>query len=130
MLVRLLCLDVQGFQRLICIISVIAGEGFHQSVNATPNDGMADFVVRANQFQRFALGERVLAVWRVVVVFVFVWTLAADHIVGHAFVEIRYGHIKNATQFVEAAGGDAVGAALIFLNLLERIWSLMSFLSF
>ena len=45
--------------------------------------------------------------------------LPADHIVGHAFVEVRDLDIEDAAEFVETACGNPVGATLIFLNLLE-----------
>ena len=47
------------------------------------------------------------------------WALAPDHIFGHAFVEVGDLNVEDAAEFVETAGGDPVGAALVFLNLLE-----------
>ena len=75
-----------------------------------------DFVIGADQFEGFSLGKRVRTL------------LFVLYEVGHGFArdfrwhflkEEGHRHIQDVRQRIEAACADAIGPALVFLNLLE-----------
>src|SRR6202789_2531330 len=95
-----------------CEIGV--GDGPREVEELLPHGRVVDALIEAQQLHRIAADHRrVIARSR---------RLAQSGMiaaVGKILEEEPDGHIEDAAQFVEPAGADAVGAALVFLHLLK-----------
>src|SRR5262249_39950092 len=79
-----------------------------------------------HQLQRLALDQGILLLLERRAGFAEALAAAARHrparqrIRRHLVEEVRHRYIQHLGELIEAARPDAVGAALVFLNLLER----------
>src|SRR5215471_618672 len=99
--------------------------GLHHLEDALAHAAFADLVVGANQLERLTLDQRILLLLEGCAGLAEALAPAARHrtsrqsVRRHLVEEVRHRHIENLGELVEPARTDAVGAALVLLNLLE-----------
>src|SRR5216683_527781 len=100
--------------------------GLDHLEDALAHAGLADLVVGAHQFQGLALDQRILFLLerRAGLAEALAPTTrhrpAGQRVGRHLVEEIRHRNVQYLGEFEQPARADAVGAALIFLNLLKR----------
>src|SRR5260370_13576652 len=94
--------------------------------DALAHPRLADLVVGPHQLQRLALDQRILLLLERRAGLAEALAPATRHrpagqrVGRHLVEEVGHRHIQDLGKFVEPARTDAVGAALILLNLLKR----------
>src|SRR5580765_7963673 len=97
----------------------------HHLEDALAYAALANLVVGAHQLERLALDQRILfllerrgSLAETALAAATRHRPAGERVGGHLVEEIRYRHVEHLGELEQAAGADAVGAALVLLDLL------------
>src|SRR6476661_4588774 len=94
--------------------------------DALAHAALADLVVGAHQLERLALDQRILLLLErrgrlaeTALAAAARHRPAGERVGGHLVEEIRHRHVEHLGELEQAARADAVGAALVLLDLLK-----------